>query len=148
MPEIWAEIQLLASLMKINGKVHSWTIYQYCLPRITGRWSQKNVGRVRDGHFNSLTLLVPNLDMEGLPVPERNRLASPKYLGTIFEMNQIQSPTPTEPISSFQLLRSGSPLRMACVGQQERKERFRHVSWYTVECLAASGNHCPEGQGP
>lgn len=37
--------------------------------------------------------------MEGLPRLERNRLSFPKYLEIIFEINQSQSPTSSEPTS-------------------------------------------------
>lgn len=65
MPEIWARIQLSASLMKITVKAVLDNIPNNACPQSwPGRWPQKNIGRDEDEHFDSLTLLVPKLGTE------------------------------------------------------------------------------------
>lgn len=100
MPKIWAEIQLSASLMKMNGKTHSWTTYLISHAQNYRQMATENIDRNGGERCESLTLLVPNLGVEGLPRPDRKRPTSPKYLGTNFERNQGESPIP-EPTSSF-----------------------------------------------
>lgn len=75
------------------------------MPRIiVQQKATKYVSGDEDEYTDSLIGLVPNLDMQGLPRPERKRPSSPKYLGAIFKMNQNQNPEPSEQISYSQSL--------------------------------------------
>lgn len=66
------------------------------MPRIMVRqMTTQYIGRDEDEHFDSLTLLVLKFGMEGLSSSEKNRLSFPKYLETVFKMNQNQSSTPS-----------------------------------------------------
>lgn len=122
MPKIWAEIQLSASLMKMNGKAHSWTTCLILHAQNHRQMATKKIGRDRDEHFDSLILLVPNLGMEGQPRPERKRPTFPKYLGTNFQVNQSESPIPSEPTSSSHCsMHSESTQIMACAGSKDGK---------------------------
>lgn len=82
---------------------------------------KKNIGRDGDERFDSLTLLVPNRGRAGLPRPERKRSICPKYLRTNLEVNQSESPTPSEPTSSHCSVHSESTQRMACAGSRDGK---------------------------
>lgn len=146
MPKIWAEIQLSASLMKMNGKAYSWTTYLILHAQNHRQMATKNIGRDGDERFDSLTLLVPNLGIEGLPKSERKRPTSPKYLGTNFQVNQSESPTPSEPTSSSHCsMHSESTQRMACAGSKGGKRGLNTSLGTPWNAQLSKKNHCTQG---